>query len=1124
MKRLSSTIDSIKARYDVIVVGSGYGGAITASRLSRAGKSVCVLERGMERQPGEYPDTTLEGAAEMQFDHPAGHVGPRTGMFDFRINPEISVLVGSGLGGTSLINAGVALRPDPRVLADACWPEALRREQGKRMERGYSLAEQMLGSNPLPAGVPLPPKVAALKRSAEHMGHRFFTPPINVTFTAGRNHAGVAQPPCTLCGDCVSGCNNGSKNTVLMNYLPDAHRHGAEIFVEVGVRRVERTEDGTFRVHYQALHTGREAFDAPLLFVSADIVILAAGSLGSTEILMRSRREGGLTVSDRLGEGFSGNGDVLAFGYNTDAEIRGVGFGYAAPQDGGSAAPEGAVGTTILGIIDMRDTADWRAGMIIAEGAAPGLMGAVLPPVHKASAELGGVNTALERELEQRAREAESAIRGAYHGATKRTQTYLGMCHDGSNGAMRLEDDRLRIAWPGIGDRPVIQVLNDRLREATVPLRGIAVNDPIWNSAFGKSLITVHPLGGCNMANTAEGGVVDHACKVFSSSAGTAVHEGLYVCDGSIVPTSLGVNPLLTISALAERCCMIIAEERGLTIDYGARGPLDDPGAAGTVGIRFTESMKGWFSAGAGEDYARAAQQGEEEGSSFEFVLTIATDDVDAMIERADHRARMVGTVTAPRLSPEPLSVARGVFNLFVQDPSTPDVRHMLYHMVLSATDGRRFHLSGFKTIRRGSPFWHAWHDCSTLYITIREGETEAGPVVGTGILRISPADLIRLLSTVDPTHASSALERLGAVVKFGRNFAGVVFDFYGGVSAPAPSPAGRLASLVQEAEARPRKRRPLRARAPELVAAQASDGVDLVLTRHRGGAKGPVILAHGVGTSSRMFSTDTLGTNLLELLFAHGYDVWLFDHRAGTRLSAPPAPPTAEDVAHRDWPAAIAAVLATTGAASAQVVAHDLGALTLSMALLSGLRGVRSAVCSQVATHVIAPAGPIDWVEHLYERAEALVTGDEGEACGSDVCKRLTSMYGPLFEHAQLDPITHASLHELFEDASPALGESLAAMARAGHVVTTAGDDVYLPHLDRMAIPIRFLHGAENHVFLPASTEAAMAALAQVNGAGLYSRVVLPGYGHEDCILGKNAATEVYPAILEHLEEGNAR
>jgi cholesterol oxidase len=1094
MNRLSSPITSIKPHYDVIVVGSGYGGAITASRLSRAGKAVCVLERGKERQPGEFPTTTFEGAEELQVDLPDCHRGSRTGLYDLRINREISVLVGCGLGGTSLINANVSIRPDPRVFQDPRWPSALRDEGGRRIQRGFDLAEEMLGANPFPEDRPLPPKTLALKASAAAMGHRFSALPLNVTFIAGYNHAGVRQKACALCGDCVSGCNHGAKNTVLMNYLPDAKRHGAEIFTETSVRWVERGPDGRWLVHYQVLSTGREPAGAPTLVASAGVVILAAGALGSTEILMRSREAGKLTVSDRLGHGFSGNGDVLGFGYNGTPEIRGVGLGQKCPPDHGPLDPARAIGPTIVGVIDMRESADWRDGMIVEEGAIPGVIAPILAGTEQA-ASLGGTNTAPRHLLSQGKRELESAALGPYRGAVNHTQTYLGMCHDDSNGTMRLDDDRLRIAWRDIGRAPIFEALNQRLLDATRPLEGIYIANPMWSDLLGKSLITVHPLGGCNMADSAEGGVVDHACRVFQSSSGTGVHEGLYVCDGAIIPAAMGVNPLLTISALAERCCMIMAEEQGFTIDYAPKGPIREVSALRAVGVRFSETMRGWYAQGAGDDYEAGARQGKAEGSSFSFTLTIAAEDLDAFITNPSHEGRMVGTVGAPRLSPSPLTVTQGVFNLYVADPSAPGTRRMIYRMLLSADDGRTYHFHGFKVIRE-RPFWEVWPDNTTLYITIREGASESGPVVGTGVLTLTPSDFVRLLAAIDVTNAASVAERADATARFGRFFAGTLYDYYGGIAAPL-----RGASSFADEDARPRKRRPLRAPAPELMPVKASDGTDVLLTRYAGGEKGAVILSHGIGASSRMFSIDTVDTNLIEYLVAAGYDVWLFDDRTSGLLPSAQKPHTADDVAQKDWPAAVAAVRAATGAASVHVVAHGLGAMTFSMAMLAGLPGVRSAVCSQVATHLVtAPA------------AGAAETDD------GDAYSRITAMYGPLFQQAQLDEATRDALHEIYGEVSERLRESVATMARKGHVVNAAGEDVYLPHMDRLAIPIRFIHGAENRCFLPASTERAAAALGAANGERLYSRVVLPGYGSDDCILGSSAAVDVYSKIVEHL------
>ena len=354
MARLSSPIETIQAHYDVVVIGSGYGAGITASRMARAGRKVCILERGKELQPGEYPKHPLAAEAEMQVHTENAHLGSRTGMYDLHAFRDMSVFVGCGLGGTSLVNANVALRAEPRVFDDPRWPAAFRQDSAGLLQDCYAHAEQMLRPSSYPegsGGYPYLPKTQALRASAEKMGYGeyFHLPPINVNFTdqTAGNHVGVSQPPCNNCGDCCSGCNVGAKNTTLMNYIPDAWNHGAEIYCQCPVQYVERTAGGKWAVHYQPLATGREAFDAPLQFVTADIVVLGAGTLGSTELLLRSRAKG-LAVSGELGKHFTGNGDVLGFAYNGKGEIDGIGFG-AHPAD--AMKP---VGPCITGVIDLR--------------------------------------------------------------------------------------------------------------------------------------------------------------------------------------------------------------------------------------------------------------------------------------------------------------------------------------------------------------------------------------------------------------------------------------------------------------------------------------------------------------------------------------------------------------------------------------------------------------------------------------------------------------------------------------------------------------------------------------------------------------------------------------------------
>ena len=767
MIRLSSPNAEIRGHYPVVVIGSGYGASIAASRLARAGQRVCLLERGKELQPGEYPRQQATATPEMQFDAPGGHLGSPTGLYDMHLNPDINVFVGCGLGGTSLINANVALAPEPRVLEDARWPAALRQDLAGFNE-GLAHARAMLNPQPYPSGepgYPVLPKIEAMQAAAHDLGADFKLTPINVTFEAGLNKAGVHQPKCDLCGDCVTGCNYGAKNTMLMNYLPDARNHGAEIFTQVKVSHVERAA-GRWLVHYQLLDAGREQFDAPLLFVAAEVVVLGAGTLGSTEILLRSR-EMGLPLSDRLGHGFTGNGDVLGFGFNTRQPINGVGYGPY--ESGGRVAP---VGPCIGSVIDLREQPALDEGMVIEEGVIPGALAGLLPAAFVSFADLIGQTTeqGLWPTLQASYRKVVSLVRGAYYGAMQHTITYLVMTHDDSAGTMRLAHNRLHIDWPQVGQQPVFQRVNKRLRDVTAALGGTFVRNPAWGKGNHFNLTTVHPLGGCVMADEAGAGVVNHAGQVYAGAAGTALHEGLYVCDGAIIPRSLGVNPLLTISALAERNSALLAQARGWTIDYADK-PFDSAACRQKqVGIQFTETMRGYWYAAPGLDYQAAAEAGKLADSPLEFTLTVLVDDLAAMLREPAHQGRLVGTVRAPALSAQPLTASQGLFNLFVAEAGRPQATRMRYAMPLHTHEGKTYFLAGYKDIE-DNPGLDMWLDTTTLFITVFDGDSASAPVLGKGVLRILLPDFMKQLTTLQATNTANGPERLAALGSFGKFF-----------------------------------------------------------------------------------------------------------------------------------------------------------------------------------------------------------------------------------------------------------------------------------------------------------------------------------------------------------------
>jgi cholesterol oxidase len=531
-------LDSLRAHYDVVVVGSGYGGGVAAARLAQAGKRVAILERGKEFPTGSFPARLPDLHREIQVTGKRMRMGSRSGLYDVRLGEHMHVLVGCGLGGGSLINAGVALRPDARVWHDEVWPEQIASDGF--LGAGYDLAEQWVR----PARDPLAAertKYRALERAGAPLQQRVVAAPVAVSFRDTVNPAGIAQPGCTRCGDCCGGCNVGAKNTVALTYLPLAARHGAEIFTQVKVRRVAKGEDGRWQVLLDVL--ADEGSSKTAMSVTADMVVLSAGTLGSSEILLRSR-ESGLALSDQIGRRFSANGDIIAFGYGANIPVNAIGIGHPKRIEGID------VGAAVSGQIEIVDPHDVSKSLTIQEGVLPSALAPMLPALFLPN---GRVLGALK-----------SLVAGVYKGPFASLQTFFAVSHDRARGRLVLENDQLALRWPGIEDEPVYQRVGAAIKALVEQVGGTYVANPLAGTLMGHQPATAHPLGGCGMGRDRNTGVVNHKGQVFdaSSEEPNAVHAGLYVMDGSIIPRSLGVNPLLTITALAERAMLHVARDQ----------------------------------------------------------------------------------------------------------------------------------------------------------------------------------------------------------------------------------------------------------------------------------------------------------------------------------------------------------------------------------------------------------------------------------------------------------------------------------------------------------------------------------------------------------------------------------
>jgi choline dehydrogenase-like flavoprotein/alpha-beta hydrolase superfamily lysophospholipase len=683
---------------NAVVVGSGYGGAVAALRLAQAGYKVFVLERGEEMLPGEFPNDISRLPAHLRIERAdrAGVIGRRDGLFDLRLHGKVTTLVGNALGGGSQINANVALRVDPEVLRDERWPKELRSSYDP-LDAYYTRVEGMLQVAPYPDPCS---KDAELARLAEPLNRRlcgqqwsddtpprarFYRPPLAVTYRAGENAHGVAQEKCTGCGDCVTGCNAGAKNTLTMNYLPEAKRYGARLFTGVTVVAVKPTEDpanpdaGSCEVQFvysdrdwshvlsenqgygMQWHQQQPGQPRPERFsIVAKKVVLAAGALGSTEILLRSSYLNHVRFSPRLGSGFSGNGDALHFGFDQDRPVNAVGWGSRHPEHAND-APAQRPGPSIVGVLDVRAGLPAREGVLIEDGILPGAIARVAGEVVTTAALLAQLD-ACSLKGEDGGRDPLAVS----DEALSRTQVYLGIGHDASRSELRMQDGRAFVEWREATPQPSIARQKEYLKVAESVAKAVLVGNPAAEplpASLNKVLsgpqpsgtaLVVHPLGGCPMGDHFEAGVVNHLGAVFSGDSPRSVYSALHVWDGAIVPSSLGVNPFLTIAALAERAAeqVLAAEPARAAPPRGelperprveaCERPAEEP-----VAVRFQETME-------------ELRPGEEPGvgaapKAKRMVLKLRMEVPDLLALLRDPRHRVVnlrGYLDVPGLAP----------------------------------------------------------------------------------------------------------------------------------------------------------------------------------------------------------------------------------------------------------------------------------------------------------------------------------------------------------------------------------------------------------------------------------------------------------------------------------------
>jgi len=687
--------------FDAIVVGSGYGGSVAALRLAEKNHRVLLLERGSEYLPGEFPNdfSLVPKFFRVNLPAQAQPMGRASGLVELHLGEGIVAVTGNGLGGGSLINAGVAMQPDDDVFAQPQWPAAIRHRHqalAPYFEQARDALAVQRWSAELPGGARLH-KTAALERLARRLGA-----------SAETVDACIDAQACQRCGDCAAGCNvPGAKRTLASTYLQAALATGrVQIVSQAEVYRFELQsgpagEHLGWRVHVFATDaqqqfaapaevladprpsaTGR-ALSAPLLFV-------CAGTLGSTRLLQRSQaRSGGrLAFSPALGQRLSGNGDSLSFVVNEPQPVAAVGRGAAGVREWRQATgqqpyrPDGIVGPTITARIDLRRPGGaalpLEQRLVVEDGAVP----RTIAQLHRELLATTGVLKGLDGWWFPRARHAGAAAEdplAASEGAARHSQVLLVMGHDGSPGRIAWCDglDTGTPSFPQPEQLPTYraqQALFDRIgaRHLHNPLWRAMPRDAVRMMSGPRpqpTVTTVHPLGGCAMADHPDQGVVDDRGQVWLHDPGRGCigqdameptaqpneprrYRGLYVLDGSIVPTALGCNPLLTITALAERALEAVPArpEQPMTppLRGAARAPQALPSEEVRIDARLNEELRATLP-------VRGALAGAVDGprAAVRLQASFHSDDIVADLRRRRHALRVEGTLAIGPDQPE---------------------------------------------------------------------------------------------------------------------------------------------------------------------------------------------------------------------------------------------------------------------------------------------------------------------------------------------------------------------------------------------------------------------------------------------------------------------------------------
>ncbi|MFI5874125.1 GMC family oxidoreductase N-terminal domain-containing protein [Streptomyces sp. NPDC051445] len=529
--------------YDVLVVGSGFGGSVTALRLTEKGYRVGVLEAGRR--------FTRESLPRNSWDLKNYLWAPRLGLYGIQrihLLGNVMVLAGAGVGGGSLNYANTLYVPPKPFFDDPQWRDIT--DWQEELQPYYDQARRMLGVRLNPTTTP---SDVHLKAAAERMGvgDTFHMAPVGVFFGDGEDAdgtakakpgeqvadpyfggAGPARRACTECGECMTGCRHGAKNTLNENYLHLAEKAGAVVHPLTTVVSVTDDSQGGFAVATLPTDGRRKAKGRVF---KARRVVLAAGTYGTQTLLHRMKVNGQLPyISSRLGELTRTNSEALVGAQTDDRRYR---------KATGAAKVDFTRGVAITSSVHPDDSTHIEPVRYGKGSNSMGGLSILQVPYAEGSSRVAGwlTNAARHpllvlRSLSNRRWSERTIIGLVMQSLDNSLTTYLKPAGVGRG---------LLTARQGHGapNPKQIRAASEAASAIAVDINGFAGSNV--GELMGTPL-TAHFLGGCPIGDSRETGVIDPYHRLYG-------HPGISVVDGAAVSANLGVNPSLTITAQAER-------------------------------------------------------------------------------------------------------------------------------------------------------------------------------------------------------------------------------------------------------------------------------------------------------------------------------------------------------------------------------------------------------------------------------------------------------------------------------------------------------------------------------------------------------------------------------------------